>query len=177
VAAIKPNPDAYTNMGAMYIYVGRYADAIPLLEEAIRMGENECLTWSNLADSYRYTPKYADKAPATYKKAIQLAREQLDINPKNALLRACMAVYYAKLGDHDTALTEITMALKQVPDEMGVLYKSVIVHELASRREQALEALKQALETGEGMSTEEVQNEPELTALRRDPAYARLINK
>ncbi len=173
--AIKPNLDAYTNMSAVYIYLGRYADAIPLLEEAINMGVNEYRIWANLADSYRYTPEYADKAPEAYQRVIQLAKAELEINPNDAILRSILACYYAKSGDHKSALAEIMQARNQAPNDIVVLYKCVLVHELASQREQALKSLEKALE--EGMSTEELQNDPELVELRKDPLYQQLINK
>ncbi|MFQ5824368.1 MAG: protein kinase [bacterium] len=171
--AIKPTAQAYSNLGTTYFMLARYVDAVPMYKKAINLGENHYTIWGNLADSYRYTPEYSDKARETYQHAVQLAEKQLVINPNDARLRSSLAVYYANLGNHKKALDEIARAQQLAPEDVTVLFKRVLVFEFVKLHDQALEALKLALQRG--YSIEEVRGHPDLSELRKDPRYQRLV--
>jgi len=172
---IEPTADTYANMGAIYIYQGRYADAVPILEKATELAGNEAVIWGNLGDAYRYTPGREGESVAAYQRAIQLAQAQLDVNPKQARLIANMAVQYAKVGDADKGARLIEEARRLDPDDGLVLFDTVIVLELAGRREDALLALTRALEVG-GYD-EQIKNDPELADLRGTEQYRRLTSR
>lgn len=171
--AIKPNADAYSNMGSIYFFQRRYADALVLYEEAVALGENDYTILGNLADSYRYTPGYSEKAQEAYKRAIQLAEEKLEIAPRYAQLRSSLAVYYAKLADRKNALAEISKARKLAPKDVPILLNRILVFELVNKRDQAIQALQEYIELGG--SPEEVRNHPDLSGLRTDPRFQQLI--
>jgi serine/threonine protein kinase/Tfp pilus assembly protein PilF len=170
--AIKPNADAYSNMGTIYFFQRRYADALIMYEKAIELGENVYVIWGNLADSYRYTPGYSEKAPEAYKHAIQLAEKELEINPGDAQLRSSLAVLFAKLGDYKNALTEISKARRLAPDDVPILLDCVLVFEFINQRDQAIHALQEYIERGG--SIEEVRDHPDLSGLRTDSRYKQL---
>jgi serine/threonine-protein kinase len=171
--AIEPTAQAYSNLGTTYFFLTRYADAVEMYEKAIDLGENQYIIWGNLADSYRYMPGRSEAAREAYQRAVELAEEQLVINPNDAQLRSSLAVYYANLGNHNKALDEITWARKLAPENVTVLFKRVLIFEFAKLRDQALEALQEALQ--HGYSIEEVRNHPDLFELRKDPRYQRLV--
>lgn len=173
--AIKPDAAAYSNMGTIYFYQGRYADAMTMYEEAINLGENDYVIWANLADSYRYTPGYAEKANKAYQHAIQLAEELLSTNPANADFRSSLALYYIKSGAKEKALSEISKAREMAPDDVSILYKSILVFELSDQREQALDALQEYIDLGG--SLEEIRKDPDLSGLRTDLRFQQLILK
>jgi serine/threonine-protein kinase len=164
---------AYSNLGTLYSMQARYADAVPMYEEATRLGKDDYRMWGNLADAYRYSPGYSEEAREAYQRAVQLAEEQLVINPKDAKLRSSLSVYYASLGENNKAQEEITEALEQAPEDVRVLFKRVLVYEFAKLRDEALAALKTALEHGYSIS--EVSNHPDLSELRKDPQYQQLV--
>jgi serine/threonine-protein kinase len=172
---IEPNADASSNMATVYIFEKQYAQAIPLLEEAITLGENKREIWGNLGDAYRYTPGMDNEATASYLRAIEIAKEQLAVNPKKARLRANMAVHCAKARDIDAALENIELAKGQAPDDVAVLFDSVIVYELAGRREDALRVLQRTIDGGGYL--EEIRNDPELEELRETDEYRRMITQ
>lgn len=173
--AIKPNADAYANMGSIYFYQRRYADALAMYEEAIDLGENDYVIWANLADSYRYTPGYSEKASEAYQRAIQLAEKELETNPRNAYLHSNLAVLYAKEEDLKNALAEISKARKLAPNDVPLLLDCVLVFEIVNQRNQAIQALQKYIERGGSM--EEVRNHPDLSGLRADPRYKQFIKK
>jgi tetratricopeptide (TPR) repeat protein/tRNA A-37 threonylcarbamoyl transferase component Bud32 len=174
--AIKPNADAYSNMGTIYFFQRRYADAMAMYEEAIELVEDKesnYIIWGNLADSYRYTPGYSEKAPKAYQNAIQLAQKELVSDPGNAYLRSNMAVYYAKSGQDKNALAEISRARKLDPNDVQILFDSILVFEIVNRRDQAIHALQEYVNRGGSM--EAVRDYPDLSGLRADPRYQKLV--
>jgi len=174
--AIKPNADAYSNMGVIYFMQRRYVDALVMYEKAIALGgENydmNYVIWGNLADSYRYTPGYMEKALEAYKRAIQLAEKELEINPENAHLRSNLAVFYAKSGDYKNALTEVSSARRLAPNDVPILLDCVLVFEIIHQRDQAIQALNEYIERSGSM--EEVRDHPDLSGLRTDPRFKQM---
>ncbi len=170
--SIKPSALGYANLGTLYFFQGNYSDAVPLMEKATEMEPGNYVYMGNLGDAYRWAPGYQDRAPEAYRQAIQLAEQELTLNPQNADLRSSLAGYYAKLPDHAEALAEIARARRLAPMNPQVLFKAALVYEIAGRREQALGALDLALQSGYSM--DEARQEPELAALRKDPRYQRL---
>lgn len=177
--AIKPTADAYSNMGTIYFFQRRYADALTMYEEAIDLGIEgeafEYLIWANLADSYRYTPGNLEKATLAYEWAIQLAEKNLEKNPQDAFLRSCLAIFYAKSGNIKNALAEISEARRVAPKDVTVLLNCIMVFELVNKRDQALQALQEYIERGGPM--EGIRDDPELHGLRTDPRYHQLVEK
>jgi serine/threonine-protein kinase len=172
---IKPSSDAYSNLGTIYFMQRRYADALAMYEEAIELGEGEDIhvIWANLADIYRYVPGYSEKAPEAYQNAIQLARKELVTNPRDAYLRSNVAVYYAKSGQNKNALAEISEARRLAPNDVPILLDCVLVFEIVNQRDQAIHALQEYIERGGSMET--VRDYPDLSGLRADPRYQKLV--
>ena len=177
--AIKPNADAYSNMGTIYFFQQRYADALNMYKGAIDLGEDlgerEVIIWGNLADSYRYTPGNQQKALKAYRRAIQLAQKNLESDPQDALLHSFLAISYAKFGNFKNALAEISEARRLAPDNMQILCSSILVYEIIDQRDKALEVLQEYIERGGSM--EEIFADPELRRLRTDPRYLELVGK
>jgi len=171
--SIRPNGTAYSNYGTILFYRGLYADARDKYEEAIKYKPGDYRIWGNLADTYRYTLVSPEKSRSVYLRAMQLAKDKLNDDPENALLRSSVALYYAKTGDHENALNEISTARRDAPDYGPVLYKAVLVFEITGQRDRALEALEAYVETGGSM--EEIRKDPDLDRLHKDPRYLQLV--
>jgi Flp pilus assembly protein TadD len=172
---IKPSSDAYSNLGTIYFMQRRYADALAMYEEAIELGggEDTHVIWANLADIYRYVPGYSEKAPEAYKHAIQLAEKELEIKPGDAQLRSSLAVFYAKAGDSKNALAEISEARRLAPNDVPILLDCVLIFEIVNQRDQAIQALQEYIERGG--SIKQVRDHPDLSGLRADPRYQKLV--
>jgi serine/threonine-protein kinase len=171
--AIKPTPEAYSNLGTLYCYRGRYPEAVPMLEEAIRLGASNHQICGNLAEAYSATPKLAFKAPETYRRAIQLAEQQLAVNPKDARVRASLAFYLARLGQKQEALASIEQARRLDPKDRNILFRSALIYELTGDRDRALSALATAIHSG--YSIAEIEGANILADLRKDHRYRGLL--
>ncbi len=115
------------------------------------------------------------KAIAAYRRAIELAEQQLAVNPKRSRLRANMAIHCAKTGDLDKALAMITLATEQKPDDGAILFDLAVIYEIAGRREDALRALEMTIRCGAHYH-KEIKKDPELAALRKTERYRRLLS-
>ena len=86
---------------------------------------------------------------------------------------ARVALYHARLGNKSRSESEIAKARQLAPANRQVLWNATLVYELTGHRDQALTALKAALQAGQPI--EEVRREPALADLRKDARYASLI--
>ncbi len=171
---LRPGGSVYSNLGTLYIFIGRYADAIPVLEQAVTLaGSRESysyLIWENLGDAYRWTSGREASAQPAWAKALELAQTQLAVNPNDATLLSQMAVLDAKLSQSTEAAANMRLALKIAPADPAILYRSALVAELSGQRARSLDALAAALDSGYSFNV--VEREPELISLRKDPRYA-----
>jgi tetratricopeptide (TPR) repeat protein/tRNA A-37 threonylcarbamoyl transferase component Bud32/TolB-like protein len=171
--ALRPIGSVYSNLGALYIYLGRYPEAIPVLEQAIALSGDErhaYLMWGNLGDACKWTPARKEDAARAYTKAAELATSQLQVNPKDPTLLSHIAEYRAKAGEDAAAEVQIMKALAIAPKDPAILFKAAIVRELAGKRKQSLTSLDAALAAGYSLSF--VEREPELASLRAAPGYS-----
>ncbi|HAR36241.1 MAG TPA: hypothetical protein DCR87_04930, partial [Acidobacteria bacterium] len=113
--AIKRNPDACSNLGYLYYYRGRYADAVAMSESALTYEKNDPMLWGNLADAAHFVPGYEEKSEQAYDRAIELAEKKLASDQGNAGLRSSLAVGLAKRQNAARALAEISESLKIKP--------------------------------------------------------------
>jgi tetratricopeptide (TPR) repeat protein/tRNA A-37 threonylcarbamoyl transferase component Bud32/TolB-like protein len=171
--ALEPDALTYVNMGTIYFYQRRYADALAMFEEAIELGEDEYYVWSALADSCRFAG-YKERAPEAYQHAIRLAEEELRIDPGNALLRSRLAVIYAKVGNHEKALANISRAKELAPNDVSILLNCILAFEIVDQRAEALQAFQEYMQLGG--SIEEVRGQADLSGLFTDPVYQELVS-
>lgn len=166
---LKPNPIAYNNLASLYFTQERYPEAVPMMEQAVKMGQKSATLLGSLAHLYRVVPELRPKAGKASEAAIEIARNQLTVNPHDTLARADLAWLYADQGDRTEALKEISTALKEGSKDGAVLFRSVLVHELAGDRDGALSAYDSLGKTGSYLT--EVNRRPELKALRTDSRF------
>lgn len=171
--AIRPTPFVLTTLGWVYYYQGRYQDAVGAFQRAISIGANEYPIWGNLGDAYRYTPGNETKSKEAYERGIQLLEQQLSRTPDDPVLLSSLAELLAKAGQKDRALEVIQRAQKSPKLDGAALFRLAVANELSGRRENALELLSRAVQTGFGVR--DIQNDPDLIALRRDPGYHRRV--
>ena len=169
---VKRNPDASSNLGVLYYYSGRYADSVMANENAIGFGPSyyDYLIWGNLADAYRFTPGNEAKAADAYLKAIELIEKKLATDPGDARTRSSLAVYLAKMGERDRAVTEIESSRRAITNDSSLALRAVIVYELTGARPKALEAVREYARLKGPM--DEIARDPFLAGLRQDPGYA-----
>jgi serine/threonine-protein kinase len=171
---IEPSARVYTNLGTARFFQGRYADAVTAMQKALDMnGGGRSLYWGNLGDAYRWAPGQRPQSIPAYKRAIDLAREELKSTPQDSDLQASIAVYLAKSGDQGGAVRELEALAKLPMLTANAWFQAALAREILGQRELALRALGTAIRAGH--SEREVRNEPELVALRADSRFPALL--
>ena len=79
---------------------------------------------SGRQDQQPATPDLSGKAPEAFRRAIALTEESLAANPKNAPVRASLAIYLAFSGQIQRALREMEAALRLAPEDSSVLFRA-----------------------------------------------------
>jgi eukaryotic-like serine/threonine-protein kinase len=172
---IAPTASLYSNLGTMQFFRGRYQDSVLAFERAIEMNPTNYLTWGNLGDAYRWSPGKQGKALEAYRRAIQLANVRLATQPGDADVRGRLALYLAKCRDKQSSLEAIASLEKTGKTSAANQFRAIVVYELAGERDAAISALEGALKAG--YNRREIEQEPELTALRTDVRYHRLMTR
>ncbi|MCK4557965.1 MAG: tetratricopeptide repeat protein, partial [Candidatus Aminicenantes bacterium] len=175
IIAIRPNEKAFSNLGTQYFFQRRYGDSVEMFEEAVNLNKSNYIIWGNLADAYRYTPEYSEKAKEAYESGIRLAKNRLAGSPDDGFTRSILARYHAVLGDHENAIAEISKARESAPNDVRVLLKCVQVFELCNDRNKAFQALDEYIERGG--SIDEVNIDSDLSGLHKDPRFQKFLKK
>jgi len=168
-----PSPGIYAQLGTVRFFQGRYADAIGPMEKAVEGNATNYLYWGNLGDAYRWTPGQADKAREAFTRAAQLARERLAKTPDDSDLRGSLAVYLAKVGNPSIAGEEVVRIAALKRQTPGALFKAGLASEIVGNRGTALSFVERALKAG--YAIREVGQDPDLTSLRGDARYGRMV--
>ncbi len=171
--ALRQTASAYTNLGTIYYFLDRCAEAVPLMERASELAPKSEQMWGNLGDAYACAGGPQDAATSAYRRAVQLGLQRLDVNPNDGETLSVVALYQAKLGDKAKALANIRKARRIAPASRKVMWESALVYELAGDRNEALTALTGAIHGGQPL--DEVRGEPALAKLRADPRYQKLM--
>jgi serine/threonine protein kinase/tetratricopeptide (TPR) repeat protein len=172
--AIEPNAIAQSNLATIYFFAGDYRKALPLFHALARATGNHIM-WGNLADTCRQLPDQTDKAGGAYRQAIVLAENALVSTPKDAELLSCLARYHAFSGEKQRALDLIARARVLAPGNLEIIRRSILIHEAVQERSQALADLREYGERLGDLAL--VEQEPDLAALRRDPAYIEMLGR
>jgi tetratricopeptide (TPR) repeat protein/TolB-like protein len=170
--AISPVPQALSNMGALYHRRGDYARAVDAYRRALEQRPNAAATHRNLGDSLLRLGRTTE-ALAAYRRAAALAEAARAVNPADALNLASLAVYLQKAGNATAAAGWLEEAVRRAPSDPQVRYRAALVHALAGRTDQALEALRRAIELG--YSRADAANDDEFQGLRKDARFLALV--
>jgi tetratricopeptide (TPR) repeat protein len=170
--SIRPTYRAYSNLATAYFDLRRFDDAAREYTLALQQDDRDYVVWGNLGDACDYSGDKAG-ASAAYRKAITLARESLEVNPKDARTLGNLALYYSDIKDGKLASQTIDRALQFAPSDLDVLLDAALVHNSSGDIEQTLHRLKRALK--QGLSPETVRDAPAFDKLRGDARFRALL--
>lgn len=171
---LEPSYRAYNNLGTHYFRKRRYGDAIPYFEKALTLNDIDHRLWGNLGSAYFHTDQF-DSAKMHLETAIERAKHQRAINPKDPTILSRLAGYYAMLGNKTESLRLIKEALSVAPEDVEVIRRAVDVFERGGQRLQALTWMEQGLKRG--IKAKEFETDLGLTELRNDERYQRIIKR
>jgi serine/threonine protein kinase/tetratricopeptide (TPR) repeat protein len=171
---LAPDAPTYSNLGTAYFFLKSYDQSTKMYEKAVEMTPNDEQLLGNLGDSYRWSG-HSDQAAACYGKAISLAFQELQVNPRSATIMGDLGLLYAKKGDQTNALQYTNQARAISPDDVQLIYSEAQVKTLIGKPEEALKSLRLALE--KGYAAQEAWNDPELQKLQALPQFSQSVNQ
>jgi len=145
--AIRPSSNAYVLAADALFYLRRFQEATQNNLAALKLNDSDYATWGNLGDSYYYGGNRPGAAE-TYRKAIELAEQQLKLNPSDASVLADLANYYSMLGERKQALALLDRALQLGHGDKELLFVAAGVYNQLRETGPALEFLSKALAAG-----------------------------
>ena len=167
-----------SNLATAYFYLGRYDDAARLYAKAVAQSPKDYALVGALADAQTWSTTQRDAAPATYRRAIALAREHLSFRDQDPEILGSLAQYYARLHHPDSAhvwlrrlepLVDSSTAGVTLAFGMGELYESL------GQRVPARRWIRSALNRGYGWIP--LTRSPWLADLRTDPYILPLLQR
>ena len=166
------NPDVFSDLGLADLILGRYPEGLKMVQKAAEMRPNDQVIIGNLADGYRWSQQHK-RAMETYDKAIALANKDLEVNPTDAGTLGNLALYQAKKGNASLASYYIHRARSIDASDPQLIYNEAVTQALANQPDAAIASLRSALERG--VPSGQALLEPELSSLRTNPAFRKLL--
>jgi len=160
--ALEADAINYSNLATALFYLQQYQSAVEMFQKATRLDPGSEELMGNLADAYRWSGQ-KDKAMETYFQAAILGSQSLNSNPRDADARGRMAMYYAKMGDFESARASIATARQSDPENGNLQYFEAVVSMLAADVKKAKAQLQSAIR--KGYSSALAEHDPELRSL------------
>jgi len=170
---LRPAFEAYGNLGACYFYMRRYQESADSLEEALKIDPKDWLNWGNLGDTLYQIPSRRPEAADAYRKAIELANQRLEVNPKDSFTLAFTADYHAMLDDERQAREQLQRALEATPADPDVLFRAAILNNHFGDNVKTLEFLQKSVAAGYSHTV--IRDTPDFDHLKADPRFRVLL--
>ncbi|MBF0228123.1 MAG: tetratricopeptide repeat protein [Desulfamplus sp.] len=154
----KENPEYYYNIGYIKSIQGKHSEAIVAFRKATQLDRLFAKAYEEMGRAYRALGQY-DKADEclSYAAQIHLDRDNdghaedilneiLQLGSDSLNVFNSLGVIYRKRGDHTTALTHYTKALKIHPDEPNIYYNMGRIYLDMKDSDKAREFFQKAVE-------------------------------
>jgi tetratricopeptide (TPR) repeat protein len=160
---LKPNYMAYNNLGTAFSRAMRYPEAAETYRKALALDGKDPMVWGNLAYVYSWMNGKDEEARKMFAQAIELGEAKRKERPSDASVASYLALYYAKTGQQQLALSRLGTALALSPKGSEIQAAAAEVYELLGRRAKALEFARKALALG--YPKNRLERNPELAKL------------
>ena len=171
---LNPSRQGFTNLGMFYYYAGQFEKAVNMQLSALEFTDTDHRVWGRLAESYRFIPAQESESRFAYKRASELARDNLTINSEDWLTRAILGLYLVHLGEQSEGIDLLEQAIEQSQRNPEVLYFKALALLQDGKMEQALTLLEEAVLL-EQYYRQFIVLDPDLKRLRNEPRFIALL--
>jgi TolB-like protein/Flp pilus assembly protein TadD len=171
---LNPSRQAYTNLGMFYYYAGQFKQAVAMQLKALEFAETDHRVWGRLAESYRFIPAQESESQYAYKRAAELARDNLHINKEDWHTRAILGLYLVHLGEKTEGVNLLEEAIEQSKRNPEILYFKALAVLQEDDTEQAVTLLHEAV-TVEQYYQQFIALDPDLKRLQNLPRFMSLM--
>ena len=145
---IEPSRGAYSNLGTLYYYLGRFDEAVAAYTKAIALAPEDHRLWGGRGDSRWYLPKGRPAARDDYRRAALLAEKALAVDASDAEAWALLGYFHGRLDDQDRSRRDLARALELGPDLPFVAYCAALAAADRGDRPEAERLIRQAIDNG-----------------------------
>jgi eukaryotic-like serine/threonine-protein kinase len=156
---------AFANLGFLYGFEKRYAEAAAMTERALKINEHDWRVWAHLIVLYDRLEQ-SPQIQRSEEKTLQLVQQAIKIEPEDAEAQSMLAALYARRAQRSEALERIQSSLAPSPDNPQVLSNVAQAYELLGERALASGYVRKALEKGQNRLA--IQEDPHLEHLLID---------
>ncbi|VVH64635.1 TPR domain protein, putative component of TonB system, partial [uncultured Gammaproteobacteria bacterium] len=135
---IKPNYEAYYNIGLAYTSSNKFKEAIKAYEKAIEINPDYDTAYYNMGIAYAKLDKF--------KEAIEAFKKVIEIKPDFDKAYYSMGIAYDILNEFDKALEAYEKAIEIKPDFDEAYYSMGLAYVKSGKFEKAIGAFKKAIE-------------------------------
>jgi TolB-like protein/tetratricopeptide (TPR) repeat protein len=153
---------------------GQVRDAARMFEEAAHAREDYQARFF-AAQSHQAAGNAAE-AEAAYRRAYDVGRRHLELNPDDPRAATMCAVSACRIGRRDEGLAWAERAVAADPEDAGVRYNVACLYALEGEPERAISALEDAFEVGFG-NRDWIERDPDLDSLRGHPRFQALLGR
>jgi tetratricopeptide (TPR) repeat protein/predicted Ser/Thr protein kinase len=170
--AIRPSYPGYVNLGVAYAGLRKSVEAASAYQEATKLDPQQYVTWGDLGTVLYYGGE-KEKSVAPHHKAIELALQELKVNPHDAVVLSSLAGYYSMLNDREHALLYLGQALQYGHNDKEILLDAAGVYNQLGETGLAIEWLDKAVRAG--YTADRIRRDPEFDNLANTPGYQQLM--
>jgi serine/threonine protein kinase/Flp pilus assembly protein TadD len=171
---LRPNLEAYVNLGAAYFLQHKFNDAATAFQAGLKLGENEPVNWGNLGDALYWSPTRRSEAATAYKRAVELARAKLAVNPNDTETWAYLGEYSAMIDDRGTAEEAIRHVTRLGTTDPLVMLRLALIYNHFGETDQTLVWLRKAVAAG--LPRFFIRDTPDFEKLKGNPNFQVLSN-
>ena len=171
---LAPSSSAFSNLGVIHFWQGRWADAARTFERAIAVNPRDYRLWRNLGAARYWAPGERDRAAEAYRRAAELGEEERKLDPKAPRVLAELAECQVMLGEEASARRLADEASSLATADATAAAILADAYEQLGDRAAALKWLGVALRGG--YTPDDLERDPWLEKLREDRRYRALID-
>jgi serine/threonine protein kinase/Flp pilus assembly protein TadD len=165
---LSPSYPAYANLGYLYVQEQKFAEAVPIMEKALQLSDNDFLVWGNLMLAYKGLGN-EEKAAVARDHELALLEQAAHAKPRDGEIQSYLGVLYAQKKLRDKALPHLQTALLLAPDNPVVLENVGEAYEELGDRVHALQYIHMSLQKGYGLAG--LKSNPGLQSLLSDRRF------
>jgi len=166
---------AYNILGRAYFASGRFEDAAAIAERAIEVNGDDYNTYLPFRNALERLGRVKD-VERIRDRMLPVLRKQLEQVPEDVRARILLAASLAGTSEVDESVRHLQMAVALRPNDTNVLYNAACTYGILNKKQEALDALKKAIECGYG-NLEWAKQDPDLLLLRDDPEFLRIVGR
>ncbi|HET6179931.1 MAG TPA: protein kinase [Candidatus Sulfotelmatobacter sp.] len=172
--ALRPSYGGYSNLGTSYFGLQKLNEAAAAYDQAVKLDPRQYVTWGNLGAAQYYGGS-KPQAAISYRKAADLASEELRVNPHDVDVLSDLSQYYAMLNDKKQASTYLGQAFQYGHSEKELLASAAGVYNQLGETGLALEWMTKAIQAG--YSASKFRDSVAFHNLVDNPRYQEIVGK